>query len=58
MYLKQLPEQNEELRAWEAAARPGWQYLACHSGLDELASRLGALAQQGQARAQIGTGPT
>lgn len=45
MYIKQLPEQNEERRAREAAERLGLQYVEINSSLTELESRLTHLVE-------------
>ena len=46
MYLNQLPEQNEEALARDAAARLGLQYVEGGSGLDELEHRLTELVAE------------
>jgi hypothetical protein len=50
MYLQQLPDQDETIRAEAAAAKLGLQYVHVNTGLDELEQRVVTLVDEWQTR--------
>jgi len=55
LYLQQLPDQDETLRAELAAAKLGLTYKYIFSGLDELETRLVALVDERRRQLVLGT---